>query len=201
MLLRRLTSPHLRTRALALAGGRLRPQLLVLHLALQLLECSPQMPAELGGREELGDPSRNARARDAIREAQLNARATVRQLAEAPAAALVHAHHRAPCHVPFFLPLDDLDQTANLGGADADQHPIAGAEPTPLVARDLPARDTGHEVKVVRGIGEVVTDQPGRRGDDDRLVQPHGDPQPITGSRRSAASVSSVSCMTRVTYS
>src|SRR4051794_25387844 len=183
---------------IAFPGRCLRAQLLVLHLALQLLQRAPQVAAELRRGEELCDPSRYSGAGYAVGEAQLDRGPPVRQLAKAPAATLVHAGDRAPRHVALLLPLDELVQTADLRGANADQHPVAGAEPASLLTVDLPPGDARHEVQVVRGLREVVPDSLRRCRDDDRFVEPH---QPSTGNRRSAASWSSVSCITRITWS
>ena len=136
-------------------------------------------------------------AGDAVLEAQLDARAAAVALADPPAPALVDAGHRHPRQVAVGLELDHLDQPADLGRADAQQHPVAGAEPAGLLAVDRPAGDAGHEVQVALGVGDQRPHQLGRRVDLDRL----GDPHPITGSRRSAASASSVSCIRRMTWS
>ena len=76
----------------------------------------------------LGDPAPEPRARDAVLEPQLDARGAA-ALADPPAAALVDPGHRGPGEVARRLELDDLDQAADLGRADAQQHPVAGAAP------------------------------------------------------------------------
>ena len=91
---------------------------------------------------------------DAVLEPQLDARGAA-ALADPPAAALVDAGHGVPGEVALRLELDDLDQAADLGRADPQQHPVAGAEPGLLLALDRPARDAGHEVQVARRVGDV----------------------------------------------
>ena len=82
-----------------------------------------------------------------------------RELPQPPAAPLVHAGHRAPGHVALRLPLDDLDQAADVGGTHPDQHPVAGAEARVSIAGDLPAGQPLDEDRVVGRLGDVLPDQ------------------------------------------
>src|SRR5262245_45617723 len=148
-------------------------------------------------RDLLGDPAEEARAGDAVAEAELGVRAVGADLAQAPAPALVEARDARPGHIAGLLVLDDLDQPADLRRADAHQHAIARAAAALLVARDLPARDPAEEVQLLGGVGDPIPHDLARRGDVDLRLYPH----PITGKRRSAASASRVSCITRITWS
>src|SRR3954463_2866177 len=154
------------------------------------------MPGHGGRGDLLGDPAEEARARDAIAEPELGVRAVRADLAQAPAPALVQAGHARPGHVAGLVELDHLDQAADLGRPDAHQHAVARAAAALQIAADLPARDAAEEVQLLGRIGDPVPDDVARGGDVDLRLDPH----PITGSRRSAASASRVSCMTRTTW-
>ena len=104
-------------------------QLLVLDLALELLQRAAQVAADRAGGDALGEPAEDARARDAVREAQLDPRAAPpprSRRRQRPRWSMpvtdVQARSRSARE------LDDLDQAADLGRADAQQHPVAGAE-------------------------------------------------------------------------
>src|SRR3954454_10413798 len=124
-------------------------------------------------REPAGDPGPG----DAVGEAELDLRPAVVELAKPPATALVDPGHRRPGHVARLVELNDLDQPTGLYGADAEQHPVPGAEADRRLVADLPAGHAGHVVQDVRRVDDVVPDQLGPGGDDYRLVEPH----PITG--------------------
>ena len=95
--------------------------------------------------------------------------------------------------------LDDLDQPADLGRADP--HAASGSarrgrracSPT-TSQRVTPAM----KCRYARGVGDL-TPTPASGGAATSIVL--GDPHPITGKRRSAASASRVSCISRMTWS
>ena len=135
-------------------------------------------------------------AGDAVAEPELDVGAAGADLAQPPAAALVQAGDARPRHVARLVELDDLDETADLGRPDAHQHPVARPAAALLVAADLPAGDTAEEVQLPGRVGDPVPDDLALRRD----VDLRGDPHPTTGRRRSAASASRVSCITRMTW-
>src|SRR5262249_35996670 len=166
-------------------------------VAGELVQGGPQGAGEGRGGALPAPPAEDARAGHAVGEAQLDARLVVALRAQPPASALVHAGDRAPGQVARLVPLDDLDEAADLGRADTHQRAVARAQAGRLLAGDLPARHAGHEVQVARGVDDELPHRLARGGDDDVRLDPH----PITGRRRSAASASSVSCIRRTTYS
>src|SRR5437764_14810049 len=105
------------------------------------------MPGDGRRRDLLRDPAEDARARDAVAEAELDMCAVRADLAQAPAAALVQAGHARPGHVAWLVPFDHLDQAADLSRADPHQHPVAGAAAALLIAADLPARHAAEQVQ------------------------------------------------------
>src|SRR4051794_17062434 len=107
------------------------------------------MAPQLARRKALRDQPGDAAAGDAVGVVELDTGAVLANLAQPPASSLVDAGDRVERHVSGRLPLDDLDQAADVGGADADQDPVAGAEPVTALALDLPPREADHEVRVV----------------------------------------------------
>src|SRR5436305_10811692 len=96
-------------------------QLLELDLLLELGERAAQVAADLRRGDLLGQPAEDPRARHAVLEAELDPGALAGALAQPPTAALVDAGHRVPGQVAVLVPLDDLDQAADLGRADPHQ--------------------------------------------------------------------------------
>ena len=122
--------PSRRARGLGLAPARGRDaQLLVLDLALELLQRAAQVAADGGRGDVLGEPAAEAGAGDAVAQAQLDVGAAEVALAQAPAAALVDAGDASSRRGRARLVvLDDLDEPADLGRADAHEHLVARAE-------------------------------------------------------------------------
>src|ERR671935_232655 len=81
------------------------------------------------------------------------------EVAQPPASALVDAGDRAPRHVSLGLPLDDLDQSADVGRPDPDQHPVAGPEALVALPGHLPAGQALDEGAVIGWLGDVLPDQ------------------------------------------
>src|SRR4051812_21999490 len=100
------------------AGGRPRAtplpprpaELGMLDRALQLLKRAAQMPGDRRRSDALGDPAEQARAGDAVAEAELDVGAPGADLAQPPAPALVQAGDARPRHVAGLVELDDLDE-------------------------------------------------------------------------------------------
>ena len=102
-----------------------------------------------------------------------------------------------PGEVALGLELDDLDQPADLGRADPHQHPVARAEAVLAAATDS-QRVTPAKKSSTRAGSLTCSHTIARRRED---VDVLGDPHPSTGKRRSAASASRVSCISRTTCS
>src|SRR5204863_7539731 len=126
--------------ALAPSPRRLGAELLVLDLALELVEGAAHVAAHRRGGDELGDEPGDPGAGDAVGEAELDLRAPVAQLAKPPASPLIEPRHRRPCHIAGLVELHDLDQPADLGGADPEQDAVAGAEPERALVLGLQPR-------------------------------------------------------------
>jgi hypothetical protein len=65
---------------------------------------------------------------------------------------VIETGDRRPGEVAGLVELDSLEQLAEVGCADPEQHSIAGAQAGSDLARDLPAGDAGREDRT----GELV---------------------------------------------
>ena len=181
----RRARPRPRRGAAARRGGL--AQLLVLDLALELLQRAAQVPATVGAATLLGQPAaasprRRRRRRGAARRAcgrPARSRRRQRPRWSMPVTEVQASSRR-------LVVLDDLDEAADLGRADAHEHPVARAEPARLLAGDLPARDAGHEVQVARRVGDELPHDLGRGRDVDRRARPSSDHReaPLGGAAR-----------------
>src|SRR3954469_15039274 len=167
-----------------------------LDVALQVLEGVVDVAPDHRRGQLIGDPAEEAAGR-VVAQAEHHAGAVRAVLAEPPAPTLVDAHHARPGHVARLFELDDLDQATHLGRADAHQHPVAGATAALLAAVHLPARDAAEEERVVVGVRHVVPDERAWSVDDEFPFDAH---QPMKGKRRSAASSSSLPCISPRTW-
>jgi hypothetical protein len=91
------------------------PRLLLLHLALELLQRALQVVRHHRRGCPLRKRAEDARARNSVREAQLDVRAAGPSLAQAKAPALVEPEDGSPRQVGRGVELDELDLRADLG--------------------------------------------------------------------------------------
>jgi hypothetical protein len=165
--------------------------LLPLYLGLQPLERLAQVPPHHPLRHDVRKRAQD-RARRLVAEPEVDDGRAVVLRPQAPARAVVEPGDARPRHVRGRLPLDDLDEPADVRGADVHAHRVARAEAAPLVALDVEARDAAQRARVALGVGDDVPDRLGRGVDRDLLVYAH---QPMRGNVRSRESWSSVDCM------
>src|SRR5688572_23123614 len=109
-----------------------------------VLQRAPQPAPQWPGRDSLRHQPAEPATGDAVVEAEGHPGAPRGELAEAPASPLVDPGDRAPGEVAWRVPLDDLDQAANLCRADPEQHPEAGAGLDLVAGLALPAGEPIH---------------------------------------------------------
>jgi hypothetical protein len=182
--------------ALAVLLSHLFLDLLVLQLERQILQGFLERRRDHRPGEPVGHVSQESAGR-VPRQPQDHLGAAVVRLAQAPPHPMVDARDARPRHVGVLVALHDLDEAADVRGAD----PHADREPCPealLVVPALEAGDAVPEALVVVGLGDELPDPLRRRVDGDVALDSH---QPSTGSERSSARPVRAVCISVVTRS